>query len=142
MFRKEFCNFSTEEGLMRSPSDRNEVGKLITVIKNTGAGISRELLTKFSLDENEGKSSGLLTAKRLTSYLGGSIQINSVHDVGTQVTFEVQCTYYPVRNYKIDILKERQNKREKSVLFLPLEQRIMSERQVRSHVSVNSTLKS
>jgi LytS/YehU family sensor histidine kinase len=104
---------------MRNPADHNEVGKLITVIKNTGAGISKERM-KESLDENEGKSSGLLTAKRLSSYLGGSLQINSLHDVGTQVTFEVQCTYYPVRNFKIDVLKETNTKKEKSVLFLPL----------------------
>ena len=45
MFRKEFCNFNGEDDLMQ---ERSEVGKLVTVIKNTGCAISKEKLIELA----------------------------------------------------------------------------------------------
>lgn len=41
---------------------------------------------------------GLTTAEILTKCLGGSIQIISKEECGTQVTFDIQVTTYPIKN--------------------------------------------
>lgn len=53
--------------------DRSEVGKLVTVIKNTGNYISKEKLAEFAQESNKDNQEGLCIAKRLAHYLGGSL---------------------------------------------------------------------
>ncbi len=81
------------------PSDNfisHDIGKLVTVIKDTGRGIEeselQNLLSNKSSSSLQGgnlRKAGLLTAKGLSECLGGKIIIKSKLDQFTQVTFDV-----------------------------------------------------
>lgn len=59
MFRKEFSNLDVDS---RLTEERYEVGKLVTVIKNTGNNISKERLAEHAYNDYDKKMNGLAIA--------------------------------------------------------------------------------
>lgn len=59
MFRKEFSNLDVDSKLTE---ERYEVGKLVTVIKNTGNNISKERLSENAYNDYDKKMNGLAIA--------------------------------------------------------------------------------
>lgn len=126
-FMKERHNILEVESKHRRDSvpddqfSQQDIGKLVTVIRDTGRGIadvSPEALFK------EGKRSlsdsspcGLTVARKFAELLGGKLIVKSRPGEFTQVTFEVQVTMYQVRNMNPHLRKSD------SVHHLPLQKK-------------------
>ncbi|TNV74500.1 hypothetical protein FGO68_gene13162 [Halteria grandinella] len=87
----------------QAPSDCPECGLIVTRVKDTGIGMSKDVVEKlfkmFSLDNNPQSKRGIITtqgvglglsiSKQLVENLGGKIKIETFPGMGTEVAFSV-----------------------------------------------------
>lgn len=87
----------------QAPSDCPDCGLIVTWVKDTGIGMSKEVVEKlfkmFSLDNNPQSKRGIITtqgvglglsiSKQLVENLGGKIKIETIPGMGTEVAFSV-----------------------------------------------------
>jgi len=69
---------------------RKEEDKAVIIIKDNGKGISKEIINRlgekgFSVGKENGNGLGLWHAKTLTESLGGSLEISSETNLGTEI---------------------------------------------------------
>lgn len=89
----------TEHGTITTGYELIESGYIRFYVKDTGIGISEDALKKIytpffqegKLPAAGGTGLGLAIVKGLTESLGGTIEISSVADKGTEVSFTIPC---------------------------------------------------
>ncbi|MCP5380941.1 MAG: PAS domain S-box protein [Kordiimonadaceae bacterium] len=86
--------FTPENGTINVSCVRLQTGEIIVSIKDTGIGISSEMLTAISepfvqhkhdrYDQDHGTGLGLAVSKHLIELHGGNLQINSIENIGSE----------------------------------------------------------